>query len=443
MKQKQNNHLHGRRGQAFANKIRGINPEQILCVSIDISKDFHLVLLHNKLGEIITPRFDIDIFQSGYKQLCQAIKTAVSDNNAQLILIGMEPTGHYYQNLARHLRTDGYSVTIVNSLAVKENRDQQMMSREKSDEIDAASIGDLLQRGHGSPYHPPTDVYLQLQQLDRERIAELKVQTMYKNRIIGHLDRIWPGLILTKAAAKSRYQPLFAKEFWSSTRWQELVRVCPDPREIAAMSPTMLIDAFHEQGLPMGVIGARKYIAYAQKTLWADPEMMLSRRRWLERDLAFFDNTSARIDALSVQIEPLLAQTPYHILARVKGIKANTAASFAAAAGDPAHYQYAAQVFRRSGLVSGRADSGVTQRQGKGQPITKTGDVYLRRSLGIIAFGLILHQPVLSSYYHRLKQTKKPGVARIAMLRRAVGILWATVRDQRADTLVLKEENPM
>jgi len=443
MKQKQNNHLHGQRGQAFANKIRGINPEQILCVSIDISKDFHLVLLHNKLGEIVMPRFDIDIFQSGYEQLCQAIETAVSDNNIQLILIGMEPTGHYYQNLACHLHTDGYNVTIINSLTVKQNRDQQMMSREKSDEIDAAAIGDLLQRGHGSPYHPPTDVYLQLQQLDRERIAELKVQTMYKNRIIGHLDRIWPGLILTKTAAKSRYKPLFATDFWSSKKWQELVRVCPDPREIAAMSPAMLIDAFHEQGFPLGVVGAHKYITYAQKTLWAEPEMTLLRRQWLERDLAFFDRSSARIDALSAQIEPLLAQTPYQILSRFKGISVDTVASFAAAVGDPAHYACAAQIFRRSGLVSGRADSGANQRQGKGKSITKTGDVYLRRALGIMAYGLILHQPVLSSYYHRLAQYKKPGVARVALLRRTVGILWATVRDQRADTLILREENRM
>ena len=170
----------------------------------------------------------------------------------------------------------------------------------------------------------------------------MKVQTMYKNRIIGHLDRIWPGLILTKAAAKGRYKPLFAKEFWSSKRWQELIRVCPDPREIASMSPAMLTDAFHGQGLPMGVVGARKYIAYAQKTLWAGPEMMLNRRQWLERDLAFFGNTSTLIDALSAQIEPLLAQTPFQILTCVKGIKVNTAASFAAAVGDPAHYEHGA-----------------------------------------------------------------------------------------------------
>jgi hypothetical protein len=30
------------------------------------------------------------------------------------------------------------------------------------------------------------------------------------------------------------------------------------------------------------------------------------------------------------------------------------------------------------------------------------------------------------------------GVARVATIRRAVGILWATLRDQRADSLLLR-----
>ena len=34
-------------------KSGGVNPEQILCVSLDISKYFHLVMLHNGLGEIV------------------------------------------------------------------------------------------------------------------------------------------------------------------------------------------------------------------------------------------------------------------------------------------------------------------------------------------------------------------------------------------------------
>ena len=65
MKRKQRMHLRGQRGQAFADQIRGVQPERILCVSIDVSKDFHVVLLHNGLGEIVTPSFEIDIFRSG------------------------------------------------------------------------------------------------------------------------------------------------------------------------------------------------------------------------------------------------------------------------------------------------------------------------------------------------------------------------------------------
>ena len=63
MSKKRFSHLRGERGQAFADLIRGIPLEQILCVSLDISKYFHVVMLHNALGEIVTPTFEIDIFQ--------------------------------------------------------------------------------------------------------------------------------------------------------------------------------------------------------------------------------------------------------------------------------------------------------------------------------------------------------------------------------------------
>jgi hypothetical protein len=70
-------------------------------------------------------------------------------------------------------------------------------------------------------------------------------------------------------------------------------------------------------------------------------------------------------------------------------------ASLAAAIGDPVNYTDARQVFRRSGLVSGRNDSGNRQCKGKGNAILKTGDVYLRRALMSATATLILHQPVL------------------------------------------------
>jgi len=438
MSRKHKTHLRGERGQAFADKIRGIASEQILCVSLDISKYFHLVMIHNALGEIVRPSFEIDIFRTGFEQLCQAVDQAIEQTQAQVVLVGMEPTGHYFENLARHLLARPQPVTLINSYAVKQNRQQQMMGREKTDPIDAAAIGDLLRRGEGSPYRPLSGVYLQLQQLDRVRLAKVKIRTMLKNQIIGHLDRIFPGLVLIGDEAKSRYTPLFATDLWDCQTLQNLIRVCPDPSQLAAMSNSELIAAFHSHNFKMGPKTAAKIISYAQKVLVPHPELIAIRAELLHHDLLLLAAVEARITVLEERLCALLAQTPYQIWTQLKGLSQVQVASLAAAIGNPNHYSRAKQVFRRSGLVSGRNDTGVRQREGQGSPIVKTGDVYLRRALMDAVYSLIPHQPLLGRYYAQLKFTKPKLVARVATARRATGILWATQRDQQAATLILK-----
>ncbi len=139
----------------------------------------------------------------------------------------------------------------------------------------------------------------------------------------------------------------------------------------------------------------------------------------------------------------LVAQTPYQIWTKLKGLSDIQVAQLAAAIGDPNHYSHAKQVFRRSGLVSGRNDSGLRQKQGKGNKVVKTGDVHLRRALMEAISTFILHQPLLGRYYAKLKLTKPALVARVATVRRANGILWATLRDQHSTTLLYKAEVQM
>jgi transposase len=431
-------HLRGKRGQAFADKIRGIPLDRILCVSLDIHKYFHVVMIHNALGEIVTPTFEIDIFQTGVDQLCQATDEAIARTKAQIVLMGMEPTGHYFENLARHLLGRHQPVTLVNSYSVKLNRSQQMMNYEKTDDIDTASIGDLLRRGEGTPFRPTQGIYLPLQQLDRVRLAKVKMRTMLQNQIIGHLDRAFPGLLLIGNAAKERYSPLFATSLWECKTLQRLVRVCPNPRELAKMSPQMLVEAFHTHQYALRHSTAAKIVAYANKVLLPDPDLLAIRCELLHHDLELLEEIERHIARLAERSCALLRETPYLIWTKIKGLSDIQIASLAAAIGDPTNYDYAAQVFRRSGLVPGRNDSGTRQRKGKGKGITKVGDVYLRRALTNVTFTLIIHQPVLHKYYNHLKQSKPTGVARVATTRRTIGILWAILRDGRSDTLILK-----
>jgi len=90
MSRKRRTHLRGKRGQAFADKIRGIPLERVLCVSLDIHKYFHVVMIHNALGEIVTPTFEIDIFQA--KIIAYAQKVLPPD--VELIAIRCELLAH-------------------------------------------------------------------------------------------------------------------------------------------------------------------------------------------------------------------------------------------------------------------------------------------------------------------------------------------------------------
>jgi transposase len=438
MSRKKHTHLRGERGQAFADKIRGIPLEQILCVSLDIHKYFHVVMIHNALGEIVTMPFEIDIFQAGFDRLCQAIDEAVARTKAQVVLVGMEPTGHYFENLARHLHQRPQPVTLINSFAVSRNREQQMMRREKDDEIDVAAVGDLLRRGEGTPFQPISGLYLEMQHLSRVRLSRVKIRTALKNQIIGHLDRIFPGLVIQGKVARERYEPLFAADFWSCQALQHLIRVCPDPRQLATMAPEDLRTAFHAQGFALGAKIAAKIITYAQKVLLPDPEVVAIRCELLARDLVLLADVEQRVAELEDRLHTLLQQTPYWAWTKVRGLSLTQVASLAAAIGDPTHYTHAAQVFRRSGLVSGRNDSGTRRHKGKGKRVVKTGDVYLRRALMTAIMSLIRHQPALHDYFNELHRTKHAGVARVATARRAIGILWAMQRDQHSRTLVLK-----
>jgi transposase len=438
MSRKKHTHLRGERGQAFADKIRGIPMEQILCVSLDIHKYFHVVMMHNALGEIVTMTFEIDIFQAGFDRLCRAIDEAVARTNAQVVLVGMEPTGHYFENLARHLHQRPQPVTLINSFAVSRNREQQMMRREKDDEIDVAAIGDLLRRGEGTPFRPIRGIYLEMQHLSRVRLSKVKMRTALKNQILGHLDRIFPGLVIQGKVARERYEPLFVADFWSCRTLQHLICVCPDPRQLATMSPEELRTTFHEQGFTLGAKTAAKLITYAQKALLPDPEVIAIRCDLLAHDQALLAEVERLIAELEHRLHTLLQQTPYWVWTKVRGLSLTQVASLAAAIGDPSHYTYAAQVFRRSGLVSGRNDSGTRRHKGKGKRVVKTGDVYLRRALMTAIMSLIRHQPVLQDYFNGLHRTKHAGVARVATARRAMGILWAMQRDQHSRTLVLK-----
>jgi transposase len=423
-------HIQGKRGEEFLRLIQDVPREKIIGVSIDVHKYYHLVLIHDGYGRVLMPSFSVDIFQTGFAQLCQVIDQAIVQVGAEVLLIGMEPTGHYFQNLARRLLDRYPHVRLVNSYAVKQNRNQKMLRAQKDDEIDLAAIGDLLLRNESFPFQPLTGDYLRLQQWVRFRKAKVKSRTALRNQVIGHLDRIFPGLVRPKEEAHGDYPPLFSS-FWDAGMAQQLIRLCPDPRTLAQLSVQELIDRYHARGWRMGPVNAQRIIHFAQQVLWPDPEVVEVRIPLLQIDLALLDALDAAIAQAEEEIAEYLSRTCGHHLANIKGVSTVQAASYVAGMGNPELYRHAGQVFKRSGLVSGRNDSGIRQRQGAGQRVTKVGDPHLRDALIQLTYSLAAWQPYFGDYKTKLKERgKHPGVATVATARKVNGVLFALMRDQ-------------
>lgn len=94
-------------------KIKQIT-DQTLIIGTNVSKNFHISRAHDFRGIEFSKsiKFNNDIigileFEKWFKQL-------MMDNGKTEIIIGMEPTGHYWIPLARCLKSMGYRVVTVN-----------------------------------------------------------------------------------------------------------------------------------------------------------------------------------------------------------------------------------------------------------------------------------------------------------------------------------------
>jgi len=197
------------------------------------------------------------------------------------------------------------------------------------------------------------------------------------------------------------------------------------------MQPEVLLELYHDHGYRLGRKMAQRIIHFAQQVLLPSEDEVEARLPLLQTDLQLLDSLNAIICSAEEQIATYLAKTKGCILLHVKGIGILRAASYIAGIGNPEHYERAAQTFRRSGLVSGRHDSGIHQRGGQGQRVTKVGDRHLRSALHQLTIGLCQWQPYFDQYKNRLQaRGKHPGVAVVATARKVNGVLFALMRDQ-------------
>lgn len=129
-------------------------------VGLDISKDTIDAVLLDESGKATWKK--VDNTSKGFEQLKRWLK----NRRAADVHVCMEATGSYYENAAESFTDGGYLVSVVNPLRVKAYA-TSLLSRTKTDRVDAAIIAEFCRSQNPPAWVPPSPQERQLRGLVR------------------------------------------------------------------------------------------------------------------------------------------------------------------------------------------------------------------------------------------------------------------------------------
>ena len=120
-------------GTALRDVLASCELEEILYASIDVAKYNHSAMVVNFFGDIIVPKFDFPYNNHGIGFLRNKLGVAQEKTKAKKLLLGVESTGHYHENLVASLRATGYDIQVIRPIDSRNERDN---IHAKTDAID-------------------------------------------------------------------------------------------------------------------------------------------------------------------------------------------------------------------------------------------------------------------------------------------------------------------
>lgn len=113
-------------------KISQITPSTLI-IGIDIAKDKHVARAQDDRGIEFGKRLVFDNRIHGFQLLLDWMERHQKNNGKKHVIFGVEPTGHYWLNLAYFLRSKGFDFVLVNPMHVKKSKELDDNSPTKND----------------------------------------------------------------------------------------------------------------------------------------------------------------------------------------------------------------------------------------------------------------------------------------------------------------------
>jgi len=195
----------------------------MIYVGIDIAKEIHVAAAVDSDGVIILEPFSFSNNHEGFKCLKSKLDSLDKNN----VLVGLESTAHYAENVIFFLHSLRFSLAVINPVQTAAMRKTDIR-KTKTDKVDSLLICKTLAINAFRLYTEKDIKTMKLKSLCRFRQNLKKSKARLKIQLTSYVDIIFPEL------------QFFFKSGLHIKSCYELLKVYSSPDDIAALHLTKL-----------------------------------------------------------------------------------------------------------------------------------------------------------------------------------------------------------
>src|SRR6266699_1358388 len=302
------------------------------------------------------------------------------------ILIGMEATSRYGENLYHELEQRGYVLRLLHPGQTHQFHQQQGL-RAKTDRLDAMTIARVLLSGEARAGYVPSERIATYRELVRLHTQLSDETAAYQNEIQALVVVLFP-----------EFTQVFADPCLPTAL--AVLKAFPSAQAVVEAGVEPIAVLLHQMPAHFGRPTAQKLVAFARKS-GSSGRAVAGRSMSLRILCDQLEHTQANLARLEAEIEQLLTNEP-----GVKGIQQvpefgpKTVAVLRAELGDMQRFTRTDEVIAYGGLDIEIKESGLWKGKAK---LSKHGSGLLRRMLYLAALRSIhLEGSAFGAYYRRL-----------------------------------------
>ena len=362
-----------------------------LILGIDIAKENHYGQFVVN-GEYIKKPFLIKNTKESFDCLFEIMEELTEKYGTVHTLVGMEPTGHYWKNIAYYLKNRGISLCLVNPYHVNKTKELEDNSPTKNDKKDAKIIAKLIYQGQYLTCMFEEELYVNLRISSNNR-QDLKKQLIKeKVRLIALLDEYFPEL-----------RNLFSDVLGKSSLG--ILKNCPFPKEILNIGIEKVTEILKKATKNRVGIKKASLVYEAAENSIGIPVGLDGARYRLNLIIRNLEKTQEEIDAIEILMNKYLFETGYsEFLLSIQGVGTVTASSFLAEIGDISKYNDYKQIQKIAGLNLKETSSGMKKGKTK---ISKRGRPNLRNILYQSSIIMVAKNQAFKGIYEHLTKRQK------------------------------------